>query len=42
MISCLKSWGVFIDEEERVKKEEKQSKDVFFEEDNPFIILVNE
>jgi hypothetical protein len=33
-ISCLKSWGVFIDELEIVKKEEKKEENQDFEEDN--------
>jgi hypothetical protein len=34
MISCLKSWGLFNDELEEVKKEEKREKKQDSEEDN--------
>ena len=40
-ISCLKSWGVFKDEEEEVKREEKNKKNQDNEEDNQFIIIEN-
>jgi hypothetical protein len=41
MISCLKSWGLFNDELEEVKKEEKREKKQDSEEDNQFIIIEN-
>jgi hypothetical protein len=41
MISCLKSWGVFIDEVEKAKKEEKYNRNLLSEEDNQFIIIEN-
>ena len=31
---CLKSWGVFKDEEEIIKKEENKEKSKLLEEDN--------
>jgi hypothetical protein len=40
-ISCLKSWGIFKDELEEVKKEEKKDKNQVSEEDNQFIIIEN-
>ena len=42
MISCLKSQGVFIDELEEVKKQEKKDKNQGFEEDNQFFIIENQ
>jgi hypothetical protein len=41
-ISCLKSWGIFKDELEEVKKEDKKGKNQVFEEDNQFIIIEKE
>jgi hypothetical protein len=41
LISCLKSWGLFKDELEEIKKEEQRGKKQDFEEDNQFIILEN-
>ena len=45
IISCLKSWGLFKDELEEVKKEEKKGekkeKKQDSEEDNQFIIIEN-
>jgi hypothetical protein len=41
MISCLKSWGLFNNELEEVKKEEKREKKQDSEEDNQFIIIEN-
>jgi hypothetical protein len=40
-IACLKSWGVFKDELEEAKKEDKQGKSLN-EEDNQFIIIENQ
>jgi hypothetical protein len=40
-ISCLKNWGVFKDELEEVKKEEKKSNNQVSKEDNQFIIIEN-
>ena len=41
-ISCLKSWGIFKDELEEVKKEEKKGAKQVKEEDNQFIIIERE
>ena len=41
MISCLKSWGLFKDELEEIKKEEEKGKQRDSEEDNQFIIIEN-
>jgi hypothetical protein len=41
LISCLKSWGLFKDELEEVKEEEKKGKKRDSEEDNQFIIIEN-
>ena len=39
LISCLKSWGLFKDELEEIKKEELKGKKQDSEEDNQFVIL---
>ena len=41
-ISCLKSWGIFKDELEEVKKEEKKRANQVKEENNQFIIIERE
>jgi hypothetical protein len=41
-ISYLKSWGIFKDELEEVKKEEKKGANQVKEEDNQFIIIERE
>jgi hypothetical protein len=41
-ISCLKSWGIFKDELEEVKKEEEKGANQVLEEDNQFIIIEKE
>ena len=40
-ISYLKSWGVFKDELEEIKKEDKLSEKQVSKEDNPFLIIEN-
>ena len=40
-ISCLKSWGVFKEELEEVKKEEKNGENSILEEENQFFIEEN-
>ena len=37
-IACCKSWGVFKDKEEEIKKAEKESEGTISEEDNLFFI----
>jgi hypothetical protein len=41
-ITCCKSWGVFKDEEDEIKKAEKESKGTISEEDNLFFIQTKE
>ena len=41
-IACCKSWGVFKDEEEEIKKAEKESEGTVLEEDNLFFIQTKE
>ena len=41
-IACLKSWGVFKNELEEAKKDEKKDKNQENEEDNQFVIIENE
>jgi hypothetical protein len=41
-IICLKSWGVFKDKEEIIKKEENKEKSKLLEEDNQFFIIERE
>jgi hypothetical protein len=40
-ISCLKSWGVFKEELEEVKKEEKKNENSILKEENQFFIEEN-